>query len=119
MTALQHLQSVADVRRIAVYVLHLAEHGPVDLAAGVHDALHRERPLARRTILCLRRTGMSKQCIAQLQSTGYGDHHVGTLECLGLVDKETIRNLTRTFGDADKVLDVSCCACFPKGCVLG
>eukprot|EP00802_Teleaulax_amphioxeia_P011864 Tamp_11901.p1 GENE.Tamp_11901~~Tamp_11901.p1 ORF type:complete len:527 (-),score=71.49 Tamp_11901:146-1726(-) len=49
-----------------------------------------------------RRKGMSKQCIAQLQSTGYGDHHVGTLECLGLVDKETIRNLTRTFGDADK-----------------
>ena len=70
-------------------------------------------------ILCMRRAGMPKQFIAQLQSTGYGHHHVDTLECLGLVDKETIRNLTRTFGDADKVLDVSCCACFPKGCVLG
>ena len=52
---------------------------------------------------------MPKQCIAQLQSTGYGDYHVGTLECLGLVDKETIKNLTRTFGDADKVLVVLLC----------
>eukprot|EP00964_Phaeocystis_antarctica_P015294 scaffold8461_cov68-Phaeocystis_antarctica.AAC.5 len=46
---------VADVHRVAVYVLHLVEHGPVDLAAGVHDALHRERPIVRRTTLCLRR----------------------------------------------------------------
>jgi hypothetical protein len=40
---------------------------------------------------------MPKQYIAQLQSTGFGDHHIGTLECLGMVDRDTIRNLTRSF----------------------
>jgi hypothetical protein len=40
---------------------------------------------------------MPKQYIAQLQSTGFGDHLIGTLECLGMVDRDTIRNLTRSF----------------------
>jgi hypothetical protein len=42
-------------------------------------------------------TGIGGRSFKQLESTGWNAQQVCTLECLGLVDNETIKNLTRSF----------------------
>jgi hypothetical protein len=45
--------------------------------------------------------GMPEQYIEQFQFKGCGGHRLRTMECLGLVDKDTIRNLTRDFHNSE------------------
>ena len=57
--------------------------------------------------------GLPEQYIEQFQ--GYDGHHLRTLECLGLVDKDTIRNLTRDFHNRDaEMVVVFFCASTPS-----
>lgn len=52
--------------------------------------------------MTLRETaGLPEQYIEQFQFKGYGGHHLRTLECFGLVDKDTVRNLTREFHNTE------------------
>lgn len=61
---------------------------------------------------------LPKQYIEQLQFKGYGGHHLGTLECLGLADKDTIRNLTRDFHNTEvNMVVVLFCASFWEMCL--
>ena len=48
--------------------------------------------------------GMPTKFLARLGTSGWNDNQVGTLECLGLVDKDTITNLTRSFQEKEVIV---------------
>jgi hypothetical protein len=63
--------------------------------------------------------GMPEQYIEQFQFKGCGGHRLRTMECLGLVDKDTIRNLTRDFHNSEaETVVVFFCASSPSAVYL-
>jgi hypothetical protein len=65
--------------------------------ALAEEAANHDRPLAE-VVFC--RKGMPKRLLSHLR--GWSPHQVGILQSLGLVDDETITNLTRSFLDTVK-----------------
>ena len=75
-------------RRLSMQTRAEKEAGAVAEGAGKHGC-----PLAE---VCIRK-GMPKRFLTQFRSERWSPHQIGSLQSLGLVDDETITNLTRSF----------------------